>query len=139
MLDKRKIRLMSKLTLYEQNQGKRDIKISEYYKKDYVSFHTISTALWVTFGYMLIWGLIALCYVQDMPEDMSIGRMIIIAIFAVGGYIAILITYIIVAHRHYNRLHKTARKGVRKYNQSLIRLLRTYEREKRKNGKSINS
>ena len=33
MLDKRKIRLMTKLALYEQNEGREDMKISAYYKK----------------------------------------------------------------------------------------------------------
>ena len=32
MLDKRKIRLMTKLALYEQNEGREDMKISAYYK-----------------------------------------------------------------------------------------------------------
>ena len=34
MLDKRKIRLMTKLALYEQNEGREDMKISAYYTKD---------------------------------------------------------------------------------------------------------
>ena len=37
MLDKRKIRLMTRAAIYEKNYGEEDFKISSYYKKDYSS------------------------------------------------------------------------------------------------------
>ena len=37
MLDKEKVKLMTTLAFYEQNEGKEDFKINEYYRKDYVS------------------------------------------------------------------------------------------------------
>ena len=51
MLDKRKVRLMTKLALYEQKEGREDMKISAYYKKDYISMKTVATILWTTVGY----------------------------------------------------------------------------------------
>ena len=46
MLDKRKIRLMTRAAIYEKNYGEEDFKISSYYKKDYSSLNT-----WVTLIY----------------------------------------------------------------------------------------
>ena len=40
MLDKRKIRLMTRAAIYEKNYGEEDFKISSYYKKDYSSLNT---------------------------------------------------------------------------------------------------
>ena len=34
MLDERKVKLMTKLALYEETHGKEDFKISSYYRKD---------------------------------------------------------------------------------------------------------
>ena len=39
MLDKRKIRLMIKMASYEKQGAEEDLKISSYYKKDYVSMN----------------------------------------------------------------------------------------------------
>ncbi len=39
MLDERKVKLMTKLALYEETYGKEDFKISSYYRKDYASLH----------------------------------------------------------------------------------------------------
>ena len=54
MLDRSKVKLMTKLALYEQTQGKEDFKISEYYRKDYVGLHSICSFLWVTVGYICV-------------------------------------------------------------------------------------
>lgn len=43
MLDEKRVKLMTKLALYEETQGKDDFKVSEYYRKDYVGMHMICT------------------------------------------------------------------------------------------------
>ena len=37
MLDKKRIRLMAKMSAYEKKHEKEDLRISSYYKKDYES------------------------------------------------------------------------------------------------------
>ena len=42
MLDKKRIRLMAKMSAYEKKHAKEDLRISSYYKKDYASvFHAV--------------------------------------------------------------------------------------------------
>ena len=35
MLDERKVKLMTRMALYEEQQGREDLKVSAYYRKDY--------------------------------------------------------------------------------------------------------
>ena len=51
MLNESKVKLMTRMAMYESKQGEEDFKISSYYKKDYRSFHTFATIIWVTVGY----------------------------------------------------------------------------------------
>ena len=51
MLDKRKIRLMTKAAVYEKEYGEEDFKITGYYKKDYASLNTWITLIWITAGF----------------------------------------------------------------------------------------
>ena len=53
MLDKNRIRLMTKMAVYEKEYAEEDIKITGYYKKDYSSFNTWVTLIWVTVGFAL--------------------------------------------------------------------------------------
>ena len=54
MVDKRKVRLMTKAAIYEKRHGEEDIKITGYYQKDYASLNTWITMIWVTVGFVLL-------------------------------------------------------------------------------------
>ena len=91
MLDRSKVKLMTKLALYEQTQGKEDFKVSEYYRKDYVGLHSICSFLWVTLGYICLWILILLASFDALVAHMSVVLMLVMATVAVVSYVVILI------------------------------------------------
>lgn len=129
MLDRSKVKLMTKLALYEQTQGKEDFKVSEYYRKDYVGLHSICSFLWVTLGYICLWILILLASFDALVAHMSVVLMLVMAAVAVVCYVVILIIYAGVTSHVYNQRHKDARQRVKMYNHDLIKLLRMYEKE----------
>ncbi len=131
MLDEKKIKLMTRMALYEQTQGASDLKVSAYYRKDYVSIHRLYAFFWVTLGYV---GLVALVFLGGFDfwmEKMSVQSMIFLGIVAVVGYLAALIGYLVTASFIYDRKHQDARMRVKKYNHDLTRLLKIYEKEKK--------
>ena len=60
MIDKRKVRLMTRAAIYEKRYGEEDIKITGYYQKDYSSLNTWITLIWVTAGFFLLAALMFL-------------------------------------------------------------------------------
>lgn len=131
MLDEKKVKLMTRLAFYEQTQGKEDFKISAYYRKDYASFHTICSVLWVTVGYICIVGMLVLAGLEELLENMSNGLILMLAAMILLGYISLVIIYALISNYVYNQKHKDARQRVKKYNHNLTRLLKMYEKENR--------
>lgn len=131
MLDKKRIRLMSRIAIYEKAGAKEDLKISSYYKKDYASFNSWITVLWMTVGYLIVIGLAALCNVEFILENLSISRMIPIVSFIVGGYLVLVIVYSVCAHLYYRSRHNRAKRRTREYYRKLIRLSRMDMEEKK--------
>lgn len=131
MLDERKVRLMTKLALYEQTQGKEDFKISEYYRKDYAGMHVFSSILWVTIGYVCLALLVVLAGLESLLDSMSNSLMVMMILIFIVGYIGTVVIYAIISSHVYNQRHKEARMRVKKYNHNLTRLLRWYEKENR--------
>ena len=129
MLDEKKVKLMTHLAFYEQTQGKEDFKISAYYRKDYVSLHTICTFLWVTVGDILAVSLVILAGLDTLMEKMSNGALVMMIGIILLGYVALVIIYLIISSFIYNEKHKKARQRVKKYNHNLTRLLKMYEKE----------
>ncbi|WP_089983255.1 hypothetical protein [Clostridium sp. C105KSO13] len=131
MLDKNRIRLMAKTAKYEKSQAAEDLKISRYYKKDYTSLNTLITAIWVTVGYVLLAGLIALAKVDALMKNLTIAKFIIIVAIAVGIYIVLLVVYCVYAGSFYNSKHSRAKQRVKRYYRNLSRLRKMYVKEKK--------
>lgn len=129
MLDERKVKLMTRLAMYDENQGKEDFKISEYYRKDYAGLHILYTVLWVTVGYAAVWALAMIAGLDTLMEQMSTALLLMLVLAAVVGYVVILVFYIGVASHLYNKKHQEARMRVKRYNHILTRLLKMYEKE----------
>lgn len=131
MLDERKVKLMTRLALYEQTQGREDFKISEYYRKDYAGMHILFSFFWVTIGYVCVVALAVLAGLQELMAKMAMNLVVMLGIIAVAGYVALVVIYSIVTSHIYNKRHREARQRVKRYNHDLTKLLKMYEKENR--------
>ena len=130
MIDEKRIRLMTKISIYEKKQAEEDLQISGYYRKDYTSLHVWITLIWVTIGYGIAVGLFAICTMEILLEGLTILKMLILMGIAVGLYIVILIAYGVGAAVFYRKKHKHAKENMKKYYRDLSRLQKMYKKEK---------
>ena len=130
MLNEERVKLMTKIAIYENKYGKDDLTISSYYRKDYTSFQVICTILRVTIGYFLLVGLAVLANIELLLETLSVQILIIMGIAIVTGYLLIIIIYGVLAHDIYKNKHHKARHRVKKFNRDLTHLKKMYEKEK---------
>lgn len=105
MINIRKTRLMTKLALYETGEGREDIRLSKYYKTDYVRLQILKTVLAVTIGYILILLMVGLYKSEYLIAEAvnldyrSIGitvlviYIILLTIYIVGTIIGYSIKY----------------------------------------------
>ena len=79
---------MTKLALYETGEGREDIRLSKYYKTDYVRLQILKTVLAVTIGYILILLMVGL-----YKSEYLIAEAVNLDYRAIG--ITVLVIYII--------------------------------------------
>lgn len=129
MLDERRIRRMARLASYESKEGKDDIAVSMYFRKDYVSINTLRTFLWVTFGYIILVALVLLGMMESLIESITISKIIILLVSIVIGYVLLMLVYGKVAKKLYRNRHEEARERVKVFCHDLMVLERLYEKE----------
>jgi uncharacterized membrane protein len=129
MLNEKRVKHMVKLASYEEKGGTEDIKISSYFKKDYVSFNVLVSLLWVTLGYVSLVALVCFSIMQNLVENMSFRNMILLIATIVAVYVFLLLVYGVGAVRFYKKRHQAAKHGVKKYIRDLEVLEKMYERE----------
>ncbi len=132
MLDKKRIRLMAKMSAYEKKSAKEDLKISSYYKKDYASLNTLITVLWITVGYVILAGLYVLCNLNTLLENLTITKLLLMAAIAIGIYLILVIVYCVFSGNFYKGKYNKAKQRVKKYYRDLARLGKMEKKEKNK-------
>lgn len=129
MLNEEKIRLMTKLAIYEQNEGKEDLPLSKYYRTDYLTLKMINSAIAMTVGYIILLCTIILINAEEILSDMvsmdliAVGRNIII-IYVILFVINMIATYFI-----HSRKFKASRNKLNNYNSMLKELYNIYKKE----------
>ena len=129
MLNEERVKLMVQLASYEPKEGKEAFKVSSYYKKDYVSLHRLATMIWTTIGYAMVAGLIGIAYMDQVLEELTLVKAIILVAVILIIYVIVLVAYWIASGRFYQKKHSEARTRVKKYSHNLLVLNKLYEKE----------
>ncbi len=127
MLDNKKIKLMTKLAAFEEGKGKEDIKISKYYKTDYVRYQVIKTAVSITLGYLLVLLLFGMYHAEYIISKIVTLDFVRIGQYLLGFYIIIMAIYVTGAFIGYSIKYDHSKKNLSRYYKLLKRLNRFYQ------------
>jgi hypothetical protein len=130
MLNNKKIRIMTKLALFEQRDGKEDIRMGKYYKTDYVRLQILKTIVSVTIGYLLILMLIGMYKAEYIISNLVTFNFIRIGQYILGFYIMLMTIFIAGSIIGYSLKYDKSRKNLSKYYKSLKKLSSFYQDEK---------
>ncbi len=130
MLNNKKIRIMTKLALYEQKEGKEDIRMGKYYKTDYVRLQVLKTVVSVTVGYLLVLFMIGLYKAEFIISKLVTFDLVRIGQYILGFYIIIMTVFVTGSIIGYSMRYDNSRKNLSKYYKSLKKLSNFYQEEK---------
>lgn len=129
MLNNSKIRLMTKLAVYENKEGKEDISLSKYYKTDYVRYQVIKSIIAATFGYALILVLIILYKSEYIIKNAVTLDYKTIGTYVLGFYIMVIAVYGLASLVGFSIKYDKSRKKLGRYFKLLKRLNKIYNDE----------
>jgi cytochrome bd-type quinol oxidase subunit 1 len=130
MLNNEKIILMTKLSLYEQKNQKKEINTGKYFKSDYMLLKMLSSFICVTVGYLIclvLWFM----YSSDQVLAKMLTIESITGVFAVIIllYIILVVVYMIFSYAFFSHRFRKIRKNLKEYNGDLKTLHRIQELE----------
>lgn len=132
LLNENKIKMMTKMAIYEKNEGRQMLKNSRYFKGDYVAFGVLRTLIAATFAYIIMVVLYVFCNMEKIIAEINLmdyaatGRKL--ALY----YILLLVVYGIISVVVYSYRYNSSRKGLKKYFSRLNKLERFYNGQKKK-------
>lgn len=130
MLNNEKIILMTKLSLYEQKNQKKEIKTGKYFKSDYMLLKMLGSFISVTIGYLLCLGVWFMYSSDQVLANMTtLGRFTGFIVIIILIYVIVTIIYMIFSYVFYSHRFRTIRKNLKEYNGDLKTLHRIQELE----------
>ena len=69
MINEEKVKIMTKLAMYEQGKGRKYLPVSKYYRSDYIGLALIKNFFLVTIGYCLSVAAVAVYFGEYLLEN----------------------------------------------------------------------
>lgn len=131
MLNEDKIKLMTKLAIYEQGEGKKALACNKYSKGDYVSINMIKTAIVITIAYVLVVTLCVLHNVEYFLDQLISVKLMNLGIRLLVIYIIVFVVYLLIAYMVYSVKYIHMQEQNKGYSDDLKQLYLMYKREEK--------
>lgn len=136
MIDENKVRLMTKIAIYEKKEENRNLIISKFYKSDYVRFNVLKTLIAATVAFWAIIGAYVFIKFDDLLAKVSDVDYFDVMYKLLGAYVFVCLGFFFFAYIVYSYRYSMAKPGLIKYNVNLKRLIEAYGGKKRKKKKA---
>jgi hypothetical protein len=130
VLNQEKIKIMTKLAIYEQEEGKEDLAINKYFKTDYIRFQLIKEFVCYTMGCILILMLVAMYQLEYLIINTVNLDFVMIGKFVLVIYIMVSIFYIIIASFRAITKYNNSKKNLSRYRSLIKKLNDIYAEDK---------
>lgn len=133
MINNSKVKLMTKLAVYEKNH-KDDIEISKYNKSDYIRLNLIKNVLSVTLAYILILVIVGIYQMEYLVANAVTLDYKSLGINILGYYCIVLIVFCLSGMLISSVKYSKAIKRLNKYLKRLRILKKYYDEQGEKKG-----
>ena len=126
---KKKIRLMTRIAIYEKTEGKKNEPVARYFRSDYIGLKILSSIISSTVVFLIVIGLYVLCNSETLMTDFYRIDLLEEARKIILVYIAFVTAYVsIVAVAFFVKYNKAVRYK-RIFSRNLKKLLSHYGRK----------
>ena len=132
MLNEQRIRLMTQMAAYEENEGKNDISINGYFRGDYISFQLLKSAIYATVGFALAVVMYVLYDLEAFLEDFYKMNLVEFLQGILGKYVLVLAIYLVISYFVYAYRYSRAKRYIKKYQTQLKQLSQMYNAGRRR-------
>lgn len=123
MLDEKKIRLMTRLSIFEKHEKNRSLVYSRYFQSDYVRYNVLKTVVSATVVYWAIIAYYVFLNFEDVLAKFSEVDYFEIMYSLLGKYVLFCFIYAVIATLVYNFRYSRAKDGLIQYNSDLRDLI----------------
>ena len=130
MLSQERIKLMTKMAAYEENEGKKYMSIGSYFRSDYMGMQVIRSVISGTLAFVLLAGLYVYYHFETMMQDIYKMDLLLLGRRVLFYYIVFIAAYSVITYVIYSFRYSRAKRSLKHYYYHLKQLAAIYDIEK---------
>ena len=130
MLSQERIKLMTKMAAYEENEGKKYMSIGSYFRSDYMGMQAIRSVICGTLAFFLLAGLYVYYHFETMMQDIYKMDLLLLGRRVLFYYIVFIAAYSVITYVIYSFRYSRAKRSLKHYYYHLKQLAAIYDIEK---------
>ncbi len=130
MLSQERIKLMTKMAAYEENEGKKYMSIGSYFRSDYMGMQVIRSVICGTLAFFLLAGLYIYYHFETMMQDIYKMDLLLLGRRVLFYYIVFIAAYGVITYVIYSFRYSRAKRSLKHYYYHLKQLAAIYDIEK---------
>lgn len=132
MLNQERIKLMTRMASYENNQGRRYMSIGSYFRGDYIGMQVMKSLIYATIAYVILFAVFIYYDLENFMQDIYKMDLLQFAKSVIFYYAIFVACYVIISYIIYSFRYNKAKKSLKKYYYNLKQLSALYDLENRR-------
>ena len=130
MLSQERIKLMTKMAAYEENEGRKYMSIGSYFRSDYMGMQVIRSVICGTLAFLMLAGLYVYYHFETMMQDIYKMDLMLVGRKVLFYYIVFIAVYSVITYVIYSFRYSRAKRSLKHYYYHLKQLAAIYDIEK---------
>lgn len=129
MLNAERVILMTQMASYEENEGKKNVNIGNYFRSDYIAIQVLKSVLCATISFVIIFALYIFYDFEVFMQDIYKMDLITFAKDVLLYYAVTVVSYGILSYAVYSYRYTKAKKSLKRYRHNLKKLNALYQEQ----------
>lgn len=129
MLNEERVILMTKMASYEENEGKKNLEIGNYFRSDYIGIQVLKSLLSVTIAFAIGFALYILYDFEGFMQNFYKMDLVSFAKSTLMYYILVVVVYGFISYEVYSYRYAKAKKSLKHYYNNLKKLNTMYHEQ----------
>lgn len=129
MLNEERVILMTQMASYEENEGKKNVNIGNYFRSDYIAIQVLKSVLSATVAFAIVFALYIFYDFETFMQDIYKMDLITFAQKVLIYYAVTVVSYGLISYAIYSYRYTKAKKSLKRYRNNLKKLNALYHEQ----------
>lgn len=126
MLNEERVILMTRMASYEKGEGRKNVKIGNYFRSDYIAVQVLKSVVCSTIAFGIVFALYILYHIETLMQELYTMDLFAFARDVVTKYGIFVVGYGVLTYIVCSWKHAMAKKNLKNYYHNLKKLNSLY-------------